>query len=107
MTRRRFQERSPVGSARSVREPLLHVSGFREYDARWRMDEDVNLPGLVRLGRAFGALLAELDPQVHQVVLGHDYRSYSQACAQAVGLGLTGAQQTLVVTASRWLASLG
>jgi len=91
MTRRRFQERSPAGSARSVREPLLHASGFREYDARWRMDQDVNLAGLTRLGRAFGALLLELDSGAREVVLGHDYRSYSQPCAHAVGLGLAGA----------------
>ncbi|MBN1335296.1 MAG: phosphomannomutase/phosphoglucomutase [Deltaproteobacteria bacterium] len=91
MTHLRFQERNPVGSARSIEEPLLHASGFREYDARWIVDRDVNLAGLVCLGRAFGTLLRELDPGVRQVVLGHDYRSYSQPCAHAVGLGLVGA----------------
>jgi phosphomannomutase / phosphoglucomutase len=91
MTGRRYQERSPAGSARAIREPLIHVTGFREYDARWLVDRDVNLAGLIRLGGAFGALLLERDAATRRVVLGHDYRSYSQRCAHAVGLGLIGA----------------
>ncbi len=91
MTLRRFQVRHPEGSAGAIREPLLLERGFREYDARWLVDREVNLSGLVRLGRAFGALLLELDPGTRQVILGHDYRAYAQRCAHAVGLGLVGA----------------
>lgn len=84
----RFQARPEPRSAASLERTFVHETGFREYDARWLMDRDINLRGLVRVGHAFGALLRELDRTHESVVLAHDYRSYSQACAHAVGLGL-------------------
>ena len=34
-----------------LREPMIDPAGFREYDARWRFPEQINLPG-VQAGRA-------------------------------------------------------
>jgi phosphomannomutase / phosphoglucomutase len=84
----RYQERPEERSVAAFDGIYVHRTGFREYDARWRLDRDVNLRGLTRVGHSFGALLHELDPAHREIVLGHDYRSYSLAAAQAVALGL-------------------
>ena len=82
------QDRPQPKSATSLTEPFVHQTGFREYDARWFIDRDVNYRGLTHVGHAFGTLLQQMDPSHKQVVLGWDYRAYSQHCARAVGLGL-------------------
>ncbi len=66
---------------------LIEASGFREYDARWRYPEQIDLAGM----RALGLGLAT---QIHEaqlpatVAVGHDYRSYSQAVKEALVEGL-------------------
>jgi phosphomannomutase/phosphoglucomutase len=83
-----FQVRPEPKSAECLVDRFVHRTGFREYDARWFIDRDVNYRGLVHVGHAFGTLLRQMDPTHRQVVLAWDYRAYSQHAAHAVGLGL-------------------
>ena len=55
-------------------EILIEPSGFREYDARWRFPEQVNLRGMQALGMSIGTMLHETG-QKPDIVVGHDYRS--------------------------------
>jgi len=72
--------------------PLVKPTGFREYDARWLFPQDVNLLGIQALGMGLGTQMAEKGLS-GRIVVGHDYRSYSQSIKQAliVGLMATGA----------------
>jgi len=69
--------------------PLIKATGFREYDARWLLGSEINLIGVQALGMGLGALFHELGQR--QVVVGHDYRSYSLSVKQALTLGLVSA----------------
>ena len=41
-------------------EPMVKPTGFREYDARWLFNKEINLMGVQALGMGAGALIAEL-----------------------------------------------
>src|SRR5438477_895424 len=71
-------------------EPLVKPTGFREYDARWLLGEEINLMGLQALGMGLGTLIRELG-QRPEIVTGHDYRSYSGAVKFALVSGLLAA----------------
>jgi phosphomannomutase / phosphoglucomutase len=70
-----------------LREAMIAPTGFREYDARWRFPEEVNLPGITALGLGLGTQMHRrgLYPEI---VVGNDYRAYSLAVKQALTLGL-------------------
>src|ERR1700744_2349182 len=65
---------------------LVKPTGFREYDARWRLDLEINLLGVQALGLGLATLIHDLGQS--KIVVGHDYRSYSLAVKQALTLGL-------------------
>src|SRR5262249_22143895 len=67
--------------------PLVKPTGFREYDARWRYPEEINLLGLNAIGLGL-ATLAARQGAARRFVVGHDYRSYSGAVKQALVVGL-------------------
>ncbi|MHA1189900.1 MAG: phosphomannomutase/phosphoglucomutase [Alphaproteobacteria bacterium] len=67
--------------------PLVRPTGFREYDARWLLGEELNLMGVQALGMGLGTLLGELDCP-RDIVTGHDFRSYSLSVKQALITGL-------------------
>jgi phosphomannomutase/phosphoglucomutase len=71
-------------------EPLITANGFREYDARWLFEKEINLVGIQALGLALGTYFHErgIEPKV---VVGHDFRSYSLSIKQALTLGLMSA----------------
>jgi len=71
-------------------EPLISPNGFREYDARWLYEKEINLVGIQALGLALGEYFHERGI-VPKVVVGHDYRSYSMTIKQALMLGLMSA----------------
>lgn len=71
------------------REILIAPSGFREYDARWLYPEQFNLRGAQALGLSLGTLLQELGKT--DIVVGHDYRSYSASIKHAMTIGLMAA----------------
>ena len=68
-------------------------SGFREYDARWRYPDDIDLEGMIAVGMGFGTQVARRNVG-RKVIVGHDHRSYSSAVKDALSDGLvqTGAQ---------------
>jgi phosphomannomutase/phosphoglucomutase len=68
-------------------EPLVKPTGFREYDARWVLETDINLLGLQALGLALGTYVHEIGAKP-RIVVGHDFRSYSLSVKQALSLGL-------------------
>ncbi|HLW92642.1 MAG TPA: phosphomannomutase/phosphoglucomutase [Roseiarcus sp.] len=67
--------------------PLVKPTGFREYDARWLFEKEINLMGVEALGLGLGALLREMGVKP-EVVVGHDFRSYSSSIKYALIAGL-------------------
>ncbi|MBM6593720.1 phosphomannomutase/phosphoglucomutase [Microvirga pudoricolor] len=77
--------------------PLVKPTGFREYDARWWFGHpssdkapELNLMGVQALGMGLGTLLGQLGVK-REVVVGHDFRSYSMAIKIALAQGLMSA----------------
>ncbi|HYM17295.1 MAG TPA: phosphomannomutase/phosphoglucomutase [Micropepsaceae bacterium] len=70
--------------------PLISPNGFREYDARWLFEKQINLVGIQALGLALGHYFHESGIRP-KVVVGHDYRSYSLSIKQALIVGLMSA----------------
>jgi phosphomannomutase/phosphoglucomutase len=71
-------------------EPLVKATGFREYDARWLLGDEINLMGVQALGLGLGTLLHELGAKP-EIVTAHDYRSYSASVKLALISGLMAA----------------
>jgi len=71
--------------------PLVDPLGFREYDARWKYPEQINLLGLQCLGSGIATQLWELGYDPPRVIVGHDYREYSMAVKKAMTVGLMAA----------------
>ena len=63
--------------------------GFREYDARWLYEKDISRDGITNLGKGLGTQI-----KIHtkknnpRVIVGHDYRSYSEEIKSALKKGL-------------------
>jgi phosphomannomutase/phosphoglucomutase len=67
--------------------PLVKATGFREYDARWLFEKEINLYGIQALGLGLGTYLHQRGVKPH-IVTGHDFRSYSNSIKQALTVGL-------------------
>src|SRR3989344_4988581 len=67
--------------------PLVKATGFREYDARWILEKEINLLGVQALGLGLATYIHEIG-QTPRIVVGHDFRSYSLSVKQALTLGL-------------------
>ncbi len=53
--------------------------GFREYDARWIYEKDIDDGGIDSLGKGLGSqIIKHTKKNNPRVVVGHDYRSYSE-----------------------------
>ena len=70
-----------------LRDPMIAPTGFREYDARWRFPEEINLPGIQALGLGLGTQMHEAGVPP-RIAVGCDYRAYSVSIKQALSLGL-------------------
>ena len=70
-----------------LRDPMIKPTGFREYDARWKYPDEINLPGMTALGLGLGTQMRRhgLEPVI---AVGNDYRDYSLAIKNALILGL-------------------
>lgn len=70
-----------------LRDPMITPTGFREYDARWKYPDDINLPGITALGLGLGTQIYEngIEPVI---AVGNDYRDYSLSIKNALMLGL-------------------
>ncbi len=66
---------------------LVKPTGFREYDARWILEKEINLLGIQALGLGLATYVHEIEIQP-RIVVGHDFRSYSITVKQALILGL-------------------
>ncbi len=67
----------------------INPNGFREYDARWLYEKDVDLDGITDLGKGFGTQIINHTKKVNpRVIVGHDYRSYSEKIKKALTSGL-------------------
>src|SRR6185437_74122 len=71
-------------------EPMVKPTGFREYDARWLFNKEINLMGVQALGLGLGTLIGELSAK-REIVTGHDFRGYSASIKYALISGLMGA----------------
>jgi phosphomannomutase/phosphoglucomutase len=70
--------------------PLVKPTGFREYDARWLLGQEINLMGLQALGLGLGTLIHQLGVRP-EIVTGHDFRAYSGSVKMALVSGLMAA----------------
>ena len=63
--------------------------GFREYDARWLYPDDINLEGVTNLGKGLGTqVINHTNKKNPRIIVGHDYRSYSEEIKTALKKGL-------------------
>ena len=63
--------------------------GFREYDARWVYEKDINKAGIKDLGKGFGSqIIRHTKKNNPRVIVGHDYRSYSEEIKSSLKEGL-------------------
>ncbi len=64
-------------------------SGFREYDARWLYPDDIDLEGIQELGKGLGSqIIKKTKKNSPKIIVGHDYRSYSEEVKSALKKGL-------------------
>ena len=70
-----------------LRDAMITPTGFREYDARWKYPDDINLPGITALGLGLGTQMQRrgIEPVI---AVGNDYREYSLSVKNALMLGL-------------------
>ena len=70
-----------------LRDAMIAPTGFREYDARWKYPEEINLPGITELGLGLGTQMHEMGIEP-VIAVGNDYRDYSLTIKNALMLGL-------------------
>jgi phosphomannomutase / phosphoglucomutase len=70
--------------------PLVKPTGFREYDARWLFEKELNLMGVQALGMGIGTLVHEMGVRP-DLVTGHDFRAYSSSIKYALIAGMMAA----------------
>lgn len=66
---------------------MIKPTGFREYDARWLFGEEINIMGIQALGAGIGTVMHEMGVKP-EIVVGHDFRSYSASIKIALSSGL-------------------
>jgi phosphomannomutase/phosphoglucomutase len=69
---------------------MVKATGFREYDARWLFEKEINLMGVQALGMGLGTLIHKMKVRP-EIVTGHDFRSYSASIKYALTSGLMAA----------------
>ncbi len=70
-----------------LRDAMIAPTGFREYDARWKYPDEINLPGMTALGLGLGTQMQRrgIAPVI---AVGNDYRDYSLDIKNALIIGL-------------------
>tara|TARA_B100000963_G_scaffold329793_1_gene319449 strand:- start:1205 stop:2647 length:1443 start_codon:yes stop_codon:yes gene_type:complete len=67
----------------------INENGFREYDARWIFEKEIDIEGITSLGKGLGTqIINHTNKNNPRVVVGHDYRSYSEKIKKALIKGL-------------------
>ena len=68
---------------------IINPNGFREYDARWLFEKDIDLEGIANLGKGLGTqIIKHTGNKNPRVTVGHDYRSYSENIKKSLTNGL-------------------
>ena len=88
-----FENQSPLqfNFNETLDPAVISPYGFREYDARWLFPDDVNQQGLEIFGFSLGSYISNRVKPGASVVIGHDYRSYSEEVKYHVAKGLLSA----------------
>ena len=71
-----------------IENAIISPLGFREYDARWLYPKDINQEGIKNVGMGFGTQILSKIKRTPRVIVGHDYRSYSEEVKQKFIEGL-------------------
>jgi len=67
----------------------INPNGFREYDARWLFEKDIDIEGIKDLGKGLGTQIISHTKKTNpRVIVGHDYRSYSEEIKKSLVEGL-------------------
>ena len=67
----------------------INPNGFREYDARWVFEKDIDIDGIINLGQGLGTqIIKRTKKSQPRVIVGYDYRSYSEKIKKALTEGL-------------------
>ena len=69
----------------------IYDLGFREYDARWIYPDQINLPGIQKIGLCLGDIIQKNSNSNNKICVGHDFRSYSEEIKEALIAGLIAA----------------
>jgi len=77
----------PFNSFQYFENTLIAPNGFREYDLRWLLGKEINPNGFLIMGKSYGSFLRRV-LRTNQVVVGHDFRAYSQNLSFALIVGL-------------------
>ena len=67
---------------------IINPLGFREYDARWLYPKDINKSGIKNVGKGLGSQIISKTNKSPRVIVGHDYRSYSEEVKKQLIEGL-------------------
>ncbi len=68
----------------------INPNGFREYDARWVFEKEIDIDGIINLGKGLGTqIINHTKKNNPRVIVGHDYRSYSEKIKKGLTDGLT------------------
>jgi len=69
-------------------ETHINPLGFREYDARWLYPKDINKEGIKKVGQALGSQVISRTKKNPRIIVGNDYRSYSEEVKKKLVEGL-------------------
>jgi len=72
----------------NIEDPHINLLGFREYDARWLYPKDINQDGIKNIGRGLGSQIISKTKRSPRVIVGYDYRSYSEEIKKKLVEGL-------------------
>ena len=71
-----------------LEEAHINPFGFREYDARWLYPKDINKEGIKKVGQALGSQVISKTKKNPRIIVGNDYRSYSDEVKKKLTEGL-------------------
>ena len=71
-----------------LEDAYINPLGFREYDARWLYPKDINKEGIKNVGQGLGSQIILKTSKSPRVIVGHDYRSYSEEVKKKLIEGL-------------------
>jgi phosphomannomutase/phosphoglucomutase len=85
-----FEDQKPlsIDFDENLDKAQISQNGFREYDARWLYPEEINKKGLEIFGYSLGKYISKSKGQGSSVVIGQDYRSYSNEVKYHLTKGL-------------------